>query len=33
MGAHVNGPWLNALGWTATALMSLAALAFLISSL
>ena len=33
MGAHVNGPWLNALGWTATALMSLAALAFLVSSL
>ena len=33
MGAHVNGPWLNALGWAATALMSLAALAFLISSL
>jgi NRAMP (natural resistance-associated macrophage protein)-like metal ion transporter len=28
MGEHANGPWLNGLGWTATAVMSLAALAF-----
>jgi len=28
MGEHANGPWLNVLGWTATAVMSLAALAF-----
>ena len=27
MGEHANGPWLNVLGWSATALMSLAALA------
>jgi NRAMP (natural resistance-associated macrophage protein)-like metal ion transporter len=27
--SHTNGPWLNALGWTATALMTAAALAFL----
>jgi len=33
MGKDVNGFWLNALGWTATALMTLAAGAFLISSL
>jgi len=28
MGEHANGPWLSALGWTATAVMSLAAVAF-----
>jgi Mn2+/Fe2+ NRAMP family transporter len=28
MGEHANGPWLNGLGWTATVVMSLAALAF-----
>jgi NRAMP (natural resistance-associated macrophage protein)-like metal ion transporter len=28
MGEHVNGPWLNALGWTATAVMTAAAVAF-----
>src|SRR5262249_6123928 len=28
MGEHANGPWLNGLGWTATAVLSLAALAF-----
>jgi Mn2+/Fe2+ NRAMP family transporter len=28
MGEYANGPWLNGLGWTATAVMSLAALAF-----
>ena len=28
IGEHANGPWLNGLGWTATAVMSLAALAF-----
>ena len=28
MGAHTNGRWLNALGWTATAIMAAAALAF-----
>ena len=28
MGEHANGPWLNGLGWTATAVMSVAALAF-----
>jgi Mn2+/Fe2+ NRAMP family transporter len=33
MGKDVNGFWLNALGWTATALMTLAACAFLVSSL
>ena len=33
MGKDVNGFWLNALGWTATALMTVAAGAFLISSL
>src|SRR5262249_20710384 len=33
MGKDVNGFWLNALGWTATALMTLAAGAFLVSSL
>ena len=29
MGSHVNGPWLAALGWSATAVMAGAALAFL----
>ena len=29
MGEHANGPWLNVLGWSATAVMSLAAVAFL----
>jgi len=33
MGKDVNGFWLNTLGWTATALMTLAAGAFLVSSL
>ena len=28
MGEHANGPWLSVLGWTATAVMSLAAVAF-----
>jgi len=28
MGEHASGPWLSALGWTATAVMSLAAVAF-----
>jgi len=28
MGEHANGPWLSALGWTATVVMSLAAVAF-----
>jgi Mn2+/Fe2+ NRAMP family transporter len=28
MGEHANGPWLNLLGWSATAVMSLAAVAF-----
>ena len=28
MGEHANGPWLNVLGWSATAVMSLAAVAF-----
>ena len=32
MGEHANGPWLNLLGWLATALMFLAALAFLVIS-
>ena len=32
MGEHANGPWLNGLGWTATAVMSLAALAFFATS-
>jgi NRAMP (natural resistance-associated macrophage protein)-like metal ion transporter len=31
MGEHVNGFWLNALGWTATALMTAAAVAYLLS--
>ena len=29
MGSHVNGPWLAALGWSATAVMAGAAIAFL----
>jgi NRAMP (natural resistance-associated macrophage protein)-like metal ion transporter len=29
MGEHVNGPWLTVLGWTATAVMTAAAAAFL----
>ena len=33
MGAHVNGPWLTVLGWTATAVMTAAALAFFAVSL
>jgi NRAMP (natural resistance-associated macrophage protein)-like metal ion transporter len=33
MGARVNGPWLNAFGWTATAVMTLAMLAFVWTSL
>ena len=33
MGARVNGPWLNALGWTATAVMTVAMLAFVWTSL
>ena len=32
MGAHSNGIWLNVLGWSATALMSLAAAAFFVTS-
>jgi Mn2+/Fe2+ NRAMP family transporter len=33
MGEHTNGSWLNVLGWSATAMMSLAALALVASSL
>jgi NRAMP (natural resistance-associated macrophage protein)-like metal ion transporter len=33
MGARVNGPWLNVLGWTATGVMTLAMLAFIWTSL
>ncbi len=33
MGAHTNGFWLNLFGWTATALMTAAALAFFMTSL
>jgi NRAMP (natural resistance-associated macrophage protein)-like metal ion transporter len=33
MGEHANGPWLNALGWAATAVMVLAAVAFVATSL
>src|SRR5881296_3847379 len=33
MGAHANGPWLNVLGWSATIVMSVAALAFFATSL
>jgi NRAMP (natural resistance-associated macrophage protein)-like metal ion transporter len=32
MGEHANGPWLNVLGWSATAVMSLAAVAFFATS-
>ena len=32
MGEHANGPWLSALGWTATAVMSLAAVAFFVTA-
>jgi len=28
MGAHANGPWLNLLGWLATIVMFVAAIAF-----
>ena len=33
MGDHVNGPWLNLFGWTATALMTAAADAYLVTLL
>ena len=33
MGEHTNGPWLNALGWSATAVMTLAALALIATAL
>lgn len=33
MGRHTNGRWLNVLGWTATALMTAAAAAFLATAL
>jgi NRAMP (natural resistance-associated macrophage protein)-like metal ion transporter len=33
MGAHVNGPWLNAFGWLATAVMFAAAIGFFVTSL
>jgi len=33
MGEHVNGVWLNSLGWTATAVMTIAGMAFLVSLL
>jgi len=32
MGTHANGPWLNLLGWSATAIMALAAVAFFVTS-
>ncbi len=32
MGPHVNSPWLNALGWLATAVMTAAALAMLVTT-
>jgi len=32
MGERANGPWLNVLGWLATALMSLAAVAFFVTA-
>jgi NRAMP (natural resistance-associated macrophage protein)-like metal ion transporter len=32
MGQHANGVWLNILGWTATVVMTLAAVAFLLTS-
>lgn len=31
MGVHVNGPWLNLLGWTAAAIMTAAAIAFFVT--
>ncbi len=31
MGEHVNGFWLNLLGWTATAVMAAAAVAFFVA--
>jgi Mn2+/Fe2+ NRAMP family transporter len=33
MGAYVNGLWLNVLGWLATAIMFVAAIAFFLISL
>jgi Mn2+/Fe2+ NRAMP family transporter len=33
MGEHANGPWLNLLGWLATSIMFLAAIAFFATSL
>ena len=33
MGEAVNGPWLTALGWTATGVMTAAAVAFIAGSL
>lgn len=33
MGERTNGPWLNILGWTATVLMTAAAVAFFVTSL
>ena len=33
MGTHANGPWLNAIGWLATAVMFVAAAAFFATSL
>jgi len=33
MGTHVNGPWLNALGWLATAVMFAAAIGFFVTAL
>ena len=33
MGAHVNGPWLNTLGWLATAVMFAAAIGFFVTLL
>jgi Mn2+/Fe2+ NRAMP family transporter len=32
MGEHVNGVWLNVLGWGATAVMAAAAVAFLVTA-
>ena len=32
MGRHVNGVWLNVLGWTATAVMAAAAVAFVVTA-
>ncbi|MGH7275574.1 MAG: Nramp family divalent metal transporter [Candidatus Rokuibacteriota bacterium] len=33
MGERTNGPWLNLLGWTATVLMTVAAVAFFVTSM